>query len=107
MAQSQIKVPALPAAVKYKVVYTKGTTEMFYEKLFDTINDATTFGHGLKDQWLLLSQAASAGSDASWKLLPYGGHKAYQNALSVYRMRTFIMVAAIALLGFAISRMFK
>ena len=96
----------MEATLKYKVAYTKGTNDMLYSKFFNTINEATSFGHSLKDEWLVFEKKASTNIDYSWKLLPYGNYKAYQNGLSLYKTKTFVVIVLFILVAFFFRKLF-
>ncbi len=96
-----------PVVSRYKIAYTKGVSDMLYSKMFDDINDATSFGHTVKGPWLAFEKKASVGSDYSWKLLPYGSYKAYNQFYGLYKYRSAVIILFVIILGFIISRFFK
>lgn len=92
----------------YKVAYLKPSESgVLYSRMFDKIEAALDFGHALKGRWMLFQKDGMNEADYSWKLLPYGDHKAYSRAMFIDSIWWAVLAIAVFIAVWWVMKFFK
>lgn len=70
-----------------KVVWISRGLNRIYSKMFDDAEDAKRFAAGKKDCLVFSLVWHRNYREYCWKLLPFGRHRLYTNALKIYRKK--------------------